>query len=120
MTSILFISGITILTLFPCYLLRQVRLSKDALTQSELARSQLEKLISAPGSENEPYTPNMRVMIEILDPLELAKREQPMTKYLSQLAPELIIKKVYEQVASEVETGLKEKNVNAAVTINKH
>lgn len=120
MTSILFISSIVILTLFPCYLLRQVRLSKETLTQSELARNQLEQLIAFPGSEKAPYTPNMRVMIEIHDPLELAKREQPLTKYLSQLAPDLIIKKVYEQVASEVEIGLKEKNVNAAVSIDKH
>lgn len=120
MTSILLITAIAILTLFPCYLLRQVRLSKETLLKSEQARSQLEELIAFPNSEKASYVPNMRVMIEIHDPLELAKREQPLTKYLSQVAPELIVKKVYEQVASEIETGLKEKNVNAIITIDKH
>lgn len=120
MTSILLISVIVILTLFPCYLLRQVRLSREALAQSELARNQLEQMVAFPHVDKTSYTPNLRVMIEIHDPLELAKREKPLTKYLSQLAPELIIKKVYEQVAAEIETGLKEKQVNAAITIDKH
>ncbi|MFD2229225.1 hypothetical protein [Alkalimarinus sediminis] len=120
MNSILLISAIIVLTLLPCYLLRQVKLTKQTLAQSELARSQLEKMITFEELNNAPYTPKMRVMIEIHDPLELAKREQPLTKYLSQLAPELIIKKVYEQVAAEIEEGLKEKQVNAAITIDKY
>lgn len=119
MTSILFISGIIVLTLFPCYLLRQVKISKATLAQSEQLRHQLEQLIALPDSEKVPNITNTRIVVEIHNPLELAKREQPLTKYLSQLAPELIIKKVYEQVASEIESGLNEKNVSAAVTIDK-
>ncbi|WP_250868761.1 hypothetical protein [Alkalimarinus coralli] len=87
--------------------------------QSEEARLQLEQLLAFSEAENPPAPSSMRVTIEINDPLELAKREQPLTKYLSQLAPELIVRKVYEQVASEVESGLKEKSVNASVSIEK-
>ncbi|UZE97115.1 hypothetical protein [Alkalimarinus alittae] len=97
-----------------------MRISKDTLIQSEQARSQLEQLLALPSSVSEPYTPSMKLIIEIDDPIGLAKREQPLTKYLSQVAPELIIKKVYEQVASEVAAGLEEKNVDASVTVTKH
>lgn len=120
MISTLFIVSIVLLTLFPCYLLWQVRLSKEALIQSEQAQNQLEKLLDIPGSASEPYSPGIKLMIEIHDPVELAKREQPLSKYLSQVAPELIIKKVYEQVASEVASGLKDKHVDATITIAKH
>ena len=118
--TLFFISSLIALTVLPCYLLHQVSLTKKTLLESEQTRAQLEQLLAASDSELEAYIPNTKVIIEINDPIELAKREQPLTKYLSQVAPELIIKKVYEQIARELESGLKEKNVSAIVTVDKY
>lgn len=124
MTTILFIAIIIGLTLFPCYLLRQMKINQQALAESEQARRHLEELIEFPAATKakvaqEANRPSTQLVIEINDPVGLAKREQPFTKYLSQVAPDLIIKKVYEQVASEVALGLKEKQVDATITITK-
>ena len=120
MTAILLATAFIILTALPCYLYRQVNITQRILNESEQARGELEKQLSISSSGLESYIPKMKVMVEIDDPIELARREKPLTKYLSQVAPELIIKKVYEQIAYELEAGLKEKNVNATVTVDKH
>ncbi len=119
MNSLLLTCIIVTLAMIPIYLVRQLRTSQQALIQSEKARLQLESGLKFNAKEDSPSTtyPNMRVIVEISDPIALAKREQPLTRYVSQLAPDLIIQKVYEQVANEIATGLKEKQVAAQTTI---
>ncbi len=119
MDPLIVASSFIILTIIPLFLFRQVNLTKQTLRQTESARQQLETLLQLkPKDNNLSLSPQrMRVVVEISTPLELAKREQPLTKYLGKLAPELIIKKVYEQVSDEISRGLKEKKVDAKITI---
>ena len=106
------------------YLVRQIKLNQQDLIKSEEARREIETLLKFDAEKNAikqgqlaiPY-PTLRISIEITDPIGLARREQPFTKYLSQVSPNLIIKKVYEQVAKEVEEGLKEQHVDAEIKI---
>jgi hypothetical protein len=108
-----------ILTIIPLFLFWQVNLTKQTLRQTENARQQLETLLQFKSEHNNSslLPQRMRLVVEISTPLELAKREQPLTKYLGKIAPELIVKKVYEQVSGEIFRGLQEKKVDAKITI---
>jgi len=101
------------------YLVKQIKRNQQDLIKSEQARIEIETLLKIDTEKDDspnPY-PAMRIAIEITDPIGLARREQPFTKYLSQVTPSLIIKKVYEQVATEVEAGLKERHVDSEINI---
>ena len=115
---------LTLLSIMSLYLVRQIKRNQQDLIKSEEARIEIETLLkfdteNNATEQNESATPysTMKISIQITDPIGLAKREQPFTKYLSQVSPNLIIKKVYEQVAKEVETGLKERHVDAEIMI---
>jgi len=101
------------------YLVKQIKRNQQDLIKSEEARIEIETLLKiAPKKDDSPTPyPAMRISIEITDPIGLARREQPFTKYLSQITPSMIIKKVYEQVAAEVEAGLKERHVDSEINI---
>jgi len=119
MISLLLLCTLILLSIASLYLVKQVNRNRQDLIKSEDARLEIETLLKLDSDKNIPTIPYpaMRITIEITDPIGLAKREQPFTKYLSQLTPTLIIKKVYEQVASEVEAGLKDQHVDAEINI---
>jgi len=86
-----------------------------------LAESELEDLSGLVGKSRkaranaeEPY---IRMLVEVKNPIALAHRESPVSKLASGTAPNLVIKKVYEQVVAQTKEQLREKNVEADVSI---
>jgi hypothetical protein len=59
----------------------------------------------------------MRMLVEVKDPIALAHRESPLAKLASGTAPNVVTKKVYEQVVAQTRQQLKDKNVEAEVSI---
>lgn len=115
MTSLFLLCILTLLSIISLYLVKQINNNQQDLIKTEETRIEIEALLkfeSLPTPD-----PVMRISIEITDPIGLAHKEQPFTKYLSQLTPTLIIKKVYEQVADEVKAGLQERHVNSVINI---
>ena len=119
MISAFFLCTLILLSIMSLYLVKQIKRNQQDLIKSEEARIEIETLLKIDPEKDDSLTPYpaMRIAIEITDPLGLARREQPFTKYLSQITPSLIIKKVYEQVAAEVEAGLKERHVDSEINI---
>jgi hypothetical protein len=119
MISAFFLCTLILLSIMSLYLVKQIKRNQQDLIKSEEARIEIETLLKIDTEKDDSPTsyPAMRITIGITDPIGLARREQPFTKYLSQITPSLIIKKVYEQVAAEAETGLKERHVDAVINI---
>ena len=119
MISVLFLCTLILLSIMSLYLVKQIKRNQHDLIKSEEARIEIETLLKIDPEKDDSPTPYpaMRISIEITDPIGLARREQPFTKYLSQITPSMIIKKVYEQVAAEVEAGLKERHVDSEINI---
>jgi hypothetical protein len=69
------------------------------------------------GKPDAVMAPSMRVVIEIKNPIELAHRESGMAKIASPTAPNLVIKKVYEQVLQQTKDQLRARNVDAEVSL---
>lgn len=69
------------------------------------------------GRANAVSEPLIRMLVEVKNPIELAHRESPLAKAASGTAPNLVIKKVYEQVVAQTRQQLKSKNVDAEVSL---
>lgn len=124
MISTFLLASLILLSIISLYLVKQINRSQQELIKSEEARIEIEKRLKINIEKNEikqseALYSSMKISIEIKDPISLAKREQPFTKYLSQITPSLIINKVYEQVAKEIEVGLKERHVDVKINIEK-
>ena len=122
MISTFLACALLLLFIISLYLVKQINRSQQALIESEEARIEIERLLkfnidNNVIKESESLYSSMNISIQITDPIGLAKREQPFTKYLSQITPSLIVKKVYEQVAKEIEVGLKERHVDVKMNI---
>ncbi len=122
MISVFLLCTLILLSIISLYLVKQINRSQQELIKSEEARIEIEGLLKLNIEKNEikqseSLYSSMNISIQITDPIGLAKREQPFTKYLSQITPSLIIKKVYEQVAKEIEVGLKERHVEVKMNI---
>lgn len=87
----------------------------------QLAEAELDELAKLAGKNTdgraEAAEPYIRMMVEVKNPIELAHRESPVSKLASGTAPNLVIKKVYEQVVARTKEQLREKNVEAEVSI---
>ncbi|MDM8526077.1 hypothetical protein QUF80_22105 [Desulfococcaceae bacterium HSG8] len=59
------------------------------------------------------------IIIEIKNPLEVAKRESRIAKALGGLAPELIRRKVEEKVAEEIKDSLTELGIETEISVKK-
>ncbi len=91
---------------------------RKALRRAELELAELKSLTGKSSStENAQAEPYIRMLVEVKNPIELAHRESPISKLASGTAPNLVIKKVYEQVVAQTKDQLREKNVEADVSI---
>ena len=85
------------------------------------AQSELDELGGLVGKSRNTRTnaeePYIRMLVEVKNPIALAHRESPVAKLASGTAPNLVIKKVYEQVVAQTKDQLREKNVEAEVSI---
>ncbi|HNE21171.1 MAG TPA: hypothetical protein PLF85_15725 [Turneriella sp.] len=91
---------------------------RKALRRAEAELAELRRLAAA-GDTARPAgeTPLIRMLVEVKDPIALAHRESPLAKLASGTAPNLVTKKVYEQVVAQTRQQLKDKNVDAEVSI---
>ncbi len=109
------ISALAFLTGIALHYFLSLRRSLKSYHQ-ELA--ELKRLTGAAKStQGETAEPWIRMVVEVKNPIELAHRESGMAKLASGTAPNLVIKKVYEQVVAQTKTQLKSKNVDAEVSL---
>jgi len=72
------------------------------------------KILGSAGGHPDPW---MRMVVEVKDPIALARRESTLAKFASGTAPALVTKKVYEQVMQQTMEQLKSKEVDANVSL---
>lgn len=91
---------------------------RRSLKSYEQELAELKRLAgAAKGPRNETTEPWIRMVVEVKNPIELAHRESPVARLASGTAPNLVIKKVYEQVVAQTKAQLKSKNVEAEVSL---
>jgi len=61
--------------------------------------------------------PEFRISIEVIDPIGLANRESKLARIATGIAPNFVTKEVYKQVRKEIILIMKERGVDANVTI---
>ncbi|AFM13322.1 hypothetical protein [Turneriella parva] len=91
---------------------------KKSLRLAESELDELAKIMGKrPDQRADSAEPYIRMIVEVKNPIALAHRESPVSKLASGTAPNLVIKKVYEQVVAQTKEQLREKNVEAEVSI---
>jgi hypothetical protein len=91
---------------------------RKALAAAKVELKELQTLCGQKASDGAAATePYIRMLVEVKNPIALAHRESPVSKLASGAAPNLVIKKVYEQVVAQTKDQLREKNVDADVSI---
>ncbi|MDM8517096.1 hypothetical protein QUF76_12915 [Desulfobacterales bacterium HSG16] len=63
--------------------------------------------------------PQLRVAIEVLDPIHIARRESKLACLVTGIIPDFVTKEVYKNVQKEVSISMKERDIDANVTILK-
>lgn len=104
------------------YLLAALALGLSALLLFILFRmrthlSRFEHEVARLADPEHPYEPSPRIIVELSDPLELARRESKMARLVSGQAPSIVIKKTYEQVVREMALDMRERDVDANIQI---
>jgi len=61
--------------------------------------------------------PGLRVAIEIVDPVALAKRESKLAQVAADIAPNLVAREVYKQIREEIALAVEKRGIDANVTI---
>jgi hypothetical protein len=72
------------------------------------------KILHSSAAHPEPW---MRMVVEVKDPIAVARRESTLAKFASGTAPVLVTKKVYEQVMQQTVAQLKSRDVDANVSL---
>ncbi|MFO1479432.1 MAG: hypothetical protein U1F40_04435 [Turneriella sp.] len=91
---------------------------RKALRRAETELAELRRL-TVGGEATRPAgdAPFIRMLVEVKEPIALANRESSLAKLASGTAPNVVTKKVYEQVVAQTRQQLKDKNVDAEVSI---
>lgn len=111
-TLIALLAGLTGIAVHYSMILRK---SLDrARTDIDALRKLASDNLAGINASEEPY---IRMVVEIKDPIALAHRESRLAKLASGTAPNLVIKKVYEQVVAETREQMKGKKVDANISI---
>ena len=90
---------------------------RRALKSVRYEMRELRQLQSAPYNDAVFDEPIIRMLVEVKDPIRLAHRKSPLAKIASPTAPNLVAKKVYEQVMQETREQLKGREVEANVSL---
>ncbi len=61
--------------------------------------------------------PDFRVVIEVVDPLALACRESKAARFVEDIAPVYLTREVYKQLQKEFTLAMKERGIEANVTL---
>lgn len=94
--------------------------ARKQLARLGSALDELAKDYDRAGSEVGAFMSDIagsRVVIEVLEPMSLARSESRFAGPVSGVAPNLILQRVYATVASEVRTELKDRGVKARVRV---
>jgi len=111
MTLIVLLSVLTFVALYYVFVLR------SAIERHRRELAELKKITGVEKTVAEGRAPWMRMVVEIKDPIALAHRESAIAKIASPTAPNLVVKKVYEQVMEETRERLAKRNVDASVKL---
>lgn len=84
-----------------------------------IQQGQIEELmLSTKGGESlQAPKLQMRIAVEVLEPIRLAKQKSALARLIADSAPNFIRQKVYHKVAKEIKDELKERNLDAKVGI---
>ena len=61
--------------------------------------------------------PEYRLVIEIVDPIAVAKSESVLALFASEIVPGIVTREVYNQVRSEVMLAIKERGIEADIRV---
>ena len=61
--------------------------------------------------------PEYRLVIEILDPIAVAKSESVLALFASEIVPDIVTREVYNQVRSEVIIAMKERGIETNIRV---
>jgi len=61
--------------------------------------------------------PEYRLLIEILDPIAVAKSESVLALFASEIVPGIVTREVYNQVRSEVILAMKERGIETDIRV---
>lgn len=63
------------------------------------------------------HDPEMVITVKLTDPIALAKRESKSARLIADYLPATVVKMVYQEVMSELEKELAERDIGALMTI---
>ena len=81
---------------------------------------ELQRRLKTAGIVESPLVserPGYQLAIEIVDPIEIAKRESALARYVNRIVPDLLTREVYKQVQSELSLALKERGIETNMRI---
>ncbi|MBF0100640.1 MAG: hypothetical protein HQK77_07000 [Desulfobacterales bacterium] len=109
-TALLFVSIYTIL-----YIRKSKILANQMNTHLKYITKQFncEHILTETNTTQQHY----RLLVELVDPLALAKRESDMAKIFSEIAPNFVTKEVYRQAKKQAILDLQQRNVEGHVSI---
>lgn len=90
---------------------------RGSLRSYEKEIAELKKIAGPARAAAETAAPWIRMVVEIKDPIALAHRESSLAKMASGTAPNLVIKKVYEQVVAETRERFESRKIEAVVSL---
>jgi len=113
-TNSVLIVGIIILTwLFYFYVKKTSTLIDQIKRDAKELRQQLKMDKPAPDNPK----PDFRVVIEVVDPIALACRESKAVRLITDIAPVYLTREVYKQLQKEFTLAMKERRIDANVTL---
>ncbi len=78
---------------------------------------ELRQQIKMGEPETDDPKPDFRVVIEVVDPIALACRESKAARFVTDIAPVYLTREVYKQLQKEFILAMKEREIDANVTL---
>lgn len=108
---------IGILLCFNVLLILVVFLRHWAIEKSFRKLKKLSKELEQNKSKSQPGNLRYRMVVEVSDPLGVAQRESKLAGLIKNTAPDIVIRKVYDQVVERTIKQLKKEDVEADVKL---
>lgn len=108
------IAGIVILTGFFYQYVKKTSALADQIKRDVKALRQSKK-VDKPAPDD--LKPDFRVVIEVVDPVALACRESKAARFVEDIAPVYLTREVYKQLQKEFTLAMKERGIDANVTL---
>jgi hypothetical protein len=106
--------GILVLSVYFYRYIKQTSLLISRITSDVKTLRQAQNMDS-PSPDNP--RPDFRVVIEVVDPIALACRESKAARLITDIAPVYLTREVYKQLQKEFTLAMKERGIDANVTL---